>query len=196
MTRLPLFDRLDAPRAARSPTSAAAADTIGPHLQQLQARVMDFIQNCGDQGATDEEIQQGLAMRPDTARARRCELRDARLVFDSGKTRETTAGRSATVWIVAAAGPGAIAAAGEARPSQPASPPAMAPGRAQARLPDFCPRCKSRAFRDYPIHGGRSRRRDCAGSGCRLTWGFPVWNPAPRIATKGSISREMEIGEG
>ncbi|MBX3435417.1 MAG: hypothetical protein KF847_19045 [Pirellulales bacterium] len=34
-------------------------------------------------------------------------------------------------------------------------------------------RCGGTAWRDVPIHGGRSTRRDCAG--CRRFIGFPVW---------------------
>ena len=39
-----------------------------------------------------------------------------------------------------------------------------------------CERCGSRYVIDHPIHGGHSRRRDCAA--CGRTHGFPVWNPA------------------
>ncbi len=34
-------------------------------------------------------------------------------------------------------------------------------------------RCGSTTWRDVPIHGGESVRRDCAG--CRRFIGFPVW---------------------
>ncbi len=36
-----------------------------------------------------------------------------------------------------------------------------------------CRRCRSTAFTDVRIHGGRSSRRDCAN--CGQVFGFPVW---------------------
>jgi hypothetical protein len=39
--------------------------------------------------------------------------------------------------------------------------------------PGECPRCRSTAFRDVPIHNGQSLRRDCAGCGRFIT--FVVW---------------------
>lgn len=36
-----------------------------------------------------------------------------------------------------------------------------------------CDGCGSIKCVDKPIHGGRSRRRDCAA--CGRTWGFPTW---------------------
>ena len=41
-------------------------------------------------------------------------------------------------------------------------------------LDEGCPRCGSREFRDFPIHGGASVRRDCR---CGRTLDFPVWAP-------------------
>ena len=38
-----------------------------------------------------------------------------------------------------------------------------------------CDRCDCTEYRDVPIHGGRSIRRDCAA--CGRTAGFPQWNP-------------------
>ena len=44
---------------------------------------------------------------------------------------------------------------------------------ATAEAPGPVCRCGSTRFRDVPIHGGRSVRRDCAACGRFL--GFPVW---------------------
>ena len=59
--------------------------------------------------------------------------------------------------------------------SPPASPPAIAaaPRSDVDQAPRRCTRCKGTRFRDFPIHKGRSVRRDCAH--CGRTLGFPVW---------------------
>jgi hypothetical protein len=62
---------------------------------------LSFIVGQHAHGATDEEISIGLKMHADTARARRVELRDAGLVLDSGKRRNTKSRRPATVWTAA-----------------------------------------------------------------------------------------------
>lgn len=83
----------------RTGTRRAAGDAIAPHLDRLQQAVLEFLRARGDRGATDQEIAGGLGLQSDTARARRVELRDARLVHDSGRRRPTSTGRPATVWI-------------------------------------------------------------------------------------------------
>lgn len=40
-----------------------------------------------------------------------------------------------------------------------------------------CRRCGAHQYHDHAVHDGRSTRRDCAT--CRLTDGFPTWNPSP-----------------
>jgi hypothetical protein len=40
-----------------------------------------------------------------------------------------------------------------------------------------CDRCGSTEYRDVPIHGGRSTRRDCAS--CSRFLGWPKWYDAP-----------------
>lgn len=89
-----------APSQRHSPTSVEAAKSIEPRLPELRQRVYDFIASQED-GATDMEIASALAMLTDTARARRCELVDAGLIRDSGKTRPSPRGRKSAVWIVA-----------------------------------------------------------------------------------------------
>ncbi len=60
------------------------------------------------------------------------------------------------------------------------SPPKLAPGRGSATIDaranptkPVC-RCGSTRWRDAPIHGGQSVRRDCER--CRRFIGFPVWH--------------------
>jgi hypothetical protein len=102
--------KTDAGTAAKAPpavacgrdsrTSTAAGRSIERHAGRLRAAVWEFISLHG--GATDPEIAAGLGMLPDTARARRVELRDLGYIGDSGQVRPTPSGRSATVWIVVA----------------------------------------------------------------------------------------------
>ncbi len=51
------------------------------------------------------------------------------------------------------------------------------PGGAAHRAPSLtqCYKCGGRAYADVPIHGVRSKRRECATGQCRRVWGFPVW---------------------
>ena len=80
-------------------TSEAAAASIVMKLGELQTEVFTFIRAAGFVGATDEEIQRILDMRPNTARPRRRELEMKGLVFDSGRRRITSSGRDAIVWV-------------------------------------------------------------------------------------------------
>jgi len=47
-----------------------------------------------------------------------------------------------------------------------------------------CARCRSTDVVDVPIHGGNSRRRDCAA--CGRFMGFPMWGP--REINRSSVS--------
>lgn len=87
--------------AAPIDTRREAVRRLEPEVNRLQAQVLAFIRDARRFGRTDEEITLALKMRPDTARARRCELRDAGLAVDSGHTRMTESGRRAVVWIAA-----------------------------------------------------------------------------------------------
>lgn len=82
-------------------TRRAARQQIQPHTGRMLDAVFSFIRQRGLHGATDAEICQALNLQTDTGRARRCELRDAGQVTDSGRTRATPSGRQATVWIAA-----------------------------------------------------------------------------------------------
>jgi hypothetical protein len=90
-----------APYVAGSEPSRKAAIDIQDIRTDLQRRVYKYIKDKGEKGATDEETQFALAMNPSTQRPRRVELVDMGLVKDSGTTRKTASGRSATVWVVA-----------------------------------------------------------------------------------------------
>jgi len=102
MSQLTLFDANPAPRDpphSGAETSKAAAETVKPCAGKLRELVLWFIARRGPDGATDHELSAGLGMHPDTARARRVELRDTGDVCDSGKKRPAPSGCAATVWI-------------------------------------------------------------------------------------------------
>jgi len=84
------------PYQAHSVTSRQAAKQVKGSAATLRAKVFDFITRSG--GATDEEIQDGLGMNPNTQRPRRRELQQKGLVEDSGHVRATRSGRKAVVW--------------------------------------------------------------------------------------------------
>ena len=104
MLQLSLFDpirRAARPRAPHSGagTSEAAARGVEGDAAALRKAVLRFLLQRGSEGATDEEIQQGLGLRGDTQRPRRWELVGAGLVRDSGQRRPTASGRAAVVWV-------------------------------------------------------------------------------------------------
>lgn len=86
-----LFDPPDTRKAAR--------ESIAEGACELRERVFLEIVRTG--GATDEELQNGLAMNPNTERPRRRELAQARRVIDGGARRPTASGRKAIVWVKA-----------------------------------------------------------------------------------------------
>jgi len=93
MTQLLMF--------ANSPTTKRAAMVaIEPDRKRRRGKVLCFLASQGTHGATDEEIQTGLAMTGDSERPRRLELQRAGLVRDSGRVRNTAAGRAACVWQI------------------------------------------------------------------------------------------------
>lgn len=90
-------------QVGQSATSRQAAIDASTITGAARTAVYDYVQRCGHQGATDEEVQRGLGMNPSTQRPRRVELVEAGLVVDSGARRETASGREAVVWVATAA---------------------------------------------------------------------------------------------
>jgi hypothetical protein len=88
-----------APPSNGTATSDAAAASIKPILNELQARVLAFLREQGDAGATAQEIESGAGLGGSTVRPRLIELRRRGDVVDSGRTRPTASGRQAAVWI-------------------------------------------------------------------------------------------------
>lgn len=84
---------------ARHPTTSfQAAQQARETARTQRERVYEYIRGCGEYGATDEEIQDALAM-GDSHRARRIELERSRRIWLTGRTRPTKRGGNARVWI-------------------------------------------------------------------------------------------------
>lgn len=96
-----LFDRPSYRARARS---REARDHNRPNAATERERVLSLLRDRGDHGATDQEMQTELQMSGNTQRPRRKELEKAGKVIDSGRTRKTSSGCSATVWIVDTSG--------------------------------------------------------------------------------------------
>lgn len=86
-----------------SKTSYDAAVRYAPKRGTARGKVYDFMQPLGARGATDEEMQDRIPMKPNTQRPRRRELEQGGYVIDSGITRPTKGGDDAVVWIVSGA---------------------------------------------------------------------------------------------
>lgn len=80
-------------------TRRGAAAAIERQRPNMLRQVYHYIRTRGERGATDEEIAAALGMKESTARARRCELRDAGQVKDSGRRRRGCSGRLCVIWI-------------------------------------------------------------------------------------------------
>ena len=97
-TQLGLFDRPPAfPHATE--TARPAAEVLTPIAGHYREQVLQFIRARGEEGATDEAVQQALGLKRDTVRARRVELPDEGLILDSHRTRPVRSGRRAVVWL-------------------------------------------------------------------------------------------------
>lgn len=79
-------------------TRIVAAISIEKLRPNMLRRVHEFFISRGPLGATDQEIAEALGMKPDTARARRVELRDGGQVADSTRRRRNAAGNLCTIW--------------------------------------------------------------------------------------------------
>ena len=86
------------PAQRHSRTSVAAAESMKPHLNRLERIVMDFLARADD-GGTDEEIAIGTGLLEGTARARRRELVQRQLVTVTPRSRPTTRGRMAFLFL-------------------------------------------------------------------------------------------------
>jgi hypothetical protein len=98
-----LFDAVRPVVEGKRATSRAAAASIPQGRAVAQwLRVLGWIVEAGERGATDEEIGEGLDLSGDTVRPRRGSLARPETgepyIADSGRTRPTRHGNRATVW--------------------------------------------------------------------------------------------------
>lgn len=80
-------------------TSAQAHQKIQRHAERIEDRILRFLQECGTDGATDDEIQVALGIYGDTQRPSRVRLCRAGLICGTTRKRSTRKGRAAAVWV-------------------------------------------------------------------------------------------------
>lgn len=90
-------------RAAPAGTSKVATARIESRAPSLRDQVMGFLISRGAEGATDEEGELALGIKPQMYTPRRRELVKLGVVGESGRRRRTDAGRPAAVWVVTSA---------------------------------------------------------------------------------------------
>ena len=83
-----------------SPTSIAAAIKIKEAAGPLRDQVLLWIKWSGDAGFTDDDLERRMEIRHQTLSARRRELVLLDKIVDSGRTRKTSSGRQATIWVI------------------------------------------------------------------------------------------------
>lgn len=93
---------ISVPAQRHSLTSVAAGVGIAPKAPILREQVYLWLLDRGAQGATDEEMQDGLGMGANTQRPRRVSLLKTGRVVDSKQKRRTRSGAFATVWVAVA----------------------------------------------------------------------------------------------
>ncbi len=86
-----------APAQRHSRTSTAAGASLAPVLRGWRLRVFGMVREAGEWGVTDDELIRDSGNQ--SVRPRRIELTQAGLIRDSGRTRITSAGRQAVVWV-------------------------------------------------------------------------------------------------
>ncbi len=69
------------------------------NVDALQRRVLRFVDEQGESGATCDEVEEALGIGHRTASPRVRELFKKKYIRDSGNARRTRKGRSATVWV-------------------------------------------------------------------------------------------------
>jgi len=85
--------------ATSAPTSEAAAESANPQVATaIRESVFLAIKAAGENGLTDEQMQEQLGLASNTQRPRRWELSHKGRIRQSG-TRETKTGWQATVWV-------------------------------------------------------------------------------------------------
>lgn len=89
-------------RNAPAGTSDVAAVEIAPHTPTMRDRILAFIRSRGAHGATDDEAEAALGIKPQSYTPRRGELVKLGLIRDTGERRPTSSGKPAAVYVDAA----------------------------------------------------------------------------------------------
>lgn len=106
MTERTLFDNDDPgkvpPKTPHNgtPTSRLAAQQAKTFAASQQETVFQFIEQAGEVGATDQEIEHSLGIAGNSVRPRRRKLVELGRIKASGNMRMTTSNSPAVVWIV------------------------------------------------------------------------------------------------
>lgn len=83
-------------------TSLEAAQAIAPRVGTLQAKALAAIREAGDRGLTTVELARVLLADSSSIQPRTSELREKRLILDSGARRGNPSGINAIVWVARA----------------------------------------------------------------------------------------------
>jgi len=86
--------------AGHQHTSQAAAEKALGKSGGWRKQLYLYLQNCGFNGATDQELQQHFGKSGDTIRPTRVSLVRDGLIMDSGRTRTNESGNQCIIWIV------------------------------------------------------------------------------------------------
>ena len=84
-------------RRNASETSVEAAKSVLKHVREIHKKILDYAKKC-ENGFTDEEMNSYFQTHRSTYRARRSELVEMGLIFNSNEKRKMENGRMATVW--------------------------------------------------------------------------------------------------
>lgn len=81
-------------------TSVAALNKAMPKRDSYRERVLRYMNDQQERGATDQEMQKALGMAGDTLRPTRLSLVRDKIITDSGQTRQNENGNECIVWVV------------------------------------------------------------------------------------------------
>lgn len=87
-----------------TPTSVAAARSMRYLAGSQLDRILKFVRDRGQHGATNEEIAEGTGIKLQSVCARARALELAGKVIDSKRQRNTTSGHPAKIWVAAGQG--------------------------------------------------------------------------------------------
>jgi hypothetical protein len=93
---LPLFDR---PPARNVATSIAAAKSVAHAVGYIEDRIVAWLYGRGIHGATADECEEALDLRPQTGSARFSEMTTSGRILRTDRKRPTRSGRAAFVHV-------------------------------------------------------------------------------------------------